>query len=285
MNQRTLRSLGLTILTLVTSLAITARADDPGLLSTARQGAPKTNRTPKNFLLLPLEPAQYQYDDGSAEYAISFGNGAENFEALWFNQFDVQPGADVIVSVSIAWGTPGNITPASVLNGEPITACIWSDPNGDGDPSDAVLLSSVEDTIQEANTDTFITYTFLTPVRVSGTSFFIGNLTGAFGRPQQSIESLDQNTLARKSWFAAMSSGAPVDLVHLGNNDSRGIIDDFSNPGNWLIRANAAGRGALELTSTVSMRGEFGILLPGIECRSGRPVREYSIIFTFNNNL
>jgi hypothetical protein len=46
----------------------------------------------------------------------------------------------------------------------------------------------------------------------------------------------------------------------------------------------------LELTSASSKLGEFEIDLPltgtpGVECRSGGPSRNYTMIFTFNNEL
>ena len=45
-------------------------------------------------------------DDGTMEDSVGFGNGAQNFESLWFNQFDVVPGQTMISTVSVAWGTP-----------------------------------------------------------------------------------------------------------------------------------------------------------------------------------
>ena len=84
--------------------------------------------------------AVYMIDDGSAEDAVGFGNGAQNFESLWFNQFDVVAGQTSITTVSVAWGTP--LFPDPSNNGTPVTIAIWSDPNGDGDPTDGVLLGS-----------------------------------------------------------------------------------------------------------------------------------------------
>jgi hypothetical protein len=39
-------------------------------------------------------------DDGSAELGVGFGSGAQNFDCLWFNQFDVIPGQTTIASVN-----------------------------------------------------------------------------------------------------------------------------------------------------------------------------------------
>ena len=75
----------------------------------------------------------------------------KNSMAIWFNQFDVIPGQTTITSIEIAWGSP--FLP-SQIDGLPIKVGIWSDPNNDGNPSDAVLLASFAGTIQHSATDT-----------------------------------------------------------------------------------------------------------------------------------
>src|SRR5436853_4226250 len=100
----------------------------------------------------------YMLDDGTAEDAVGFGNGVTNSQALWMNHFDVISGQTMISTISVAWGTPANPDPS--LNGMPVTIAVWSDPNGDGDPTDGLLLGSVAGTVQNAGTDTFVDYTF-----------------------------------------------------------------------------------------------------------------------------
>src|SRR5262249_39805186 len=207
---------------------------------------PKTTR-----LLRSLIPnAVYMIDDGTAEDSVGFGNGAQNFESLWFNQFDVIPGQTMISVVSVAWGTP--LFPDPSMNGTPITIGIWSDPNGDGDPSDAALLGQVSGTIQNAGTDTLVDYTLSPPVDVSAfTSFFVGDMTPMNNGPEVFEQGIDENNpLHRQSWGAAMSDGSPVDFENPGNNDFIGLIDDFGIPGNWLIRADTGGGGTPTPTPT-----------------------------------
>ena len=172
------------------------------------------------------------------ENSVGFGNGLQNFESLWFNQFDVIAGQTSISTVSVNWGTP--LFPDPSQNGTPVTIAVWSDPNGDGSPTDAALLGSVAGTIQNSGTDTFINYTFSPPVDVSAfSSFFVGDLTPMNNGPELFFQGIDQNSRAqRRSWIAAMSSGGPVDLNNPGNNDFLGLIDDFGIPGNWGIRAD-----------------------------------------------
>src|SRR5215472_9326212 len=222
----------------------------PRFLSAAQVRRPATR---VNRLLRSLLPnSVYMIDDGTAENGVGFGNGSQNFEALWFNQFEVFAGQTSITTVSVAWGTPFFPDPSN--NGTAVTIAIWSDPNGDGDPHDALLLGSVAGTIQMEGTDTFIDYTFNPPVDVSGfTSFFVGDMTPMNNGPEHFYQGLDETPPSQmRSWIAANSSGAPVDINVVGNNDTIGTIDSFGLPGNWLVRADTGTPASPTPTSTVS---------------------------------
>jgi len=233
-------------------------------------------------------------DDGTAEDAVGFGNGIQNFESVWANQFAVIPGQTTITSLDIAWGTPNFI---EFIDGTPVTIGIWSDPNGDGQPFDSVLLGQVSGTIQDAGTDTFVNYAFSPAVALpaGATSFFVGDLTPANSGPEHFFQGIDENsTFFRQSWVVANGDGSDVDINNLGNNDFIGIIDDFGIPGNWLIRANAGtGGGGLTFDSAFSEKdspgGPWDIDLPldgsGVEDRSGGPHIKFALYFVFNNNL
>ncbi len=247
MKYPTLQKVMLTSMALVASLALSAQAGTPSLSSAKKTkgsngGHPSTSarqagNSSWHRMLFPN--STYMIDDGTAEDAVGFGNGAQNFESIWFNQFDVIPGQTTITTVSVVWGTPVNSDPA--INGTPTTIGIWSDPNGDGNPSDAALLGQVSGTMQSQGTDTFVTYVFSPAVTLPGgaTSFFVGDLTPMNNGPQHFYQGIDQSsTLHRQSWVAAMSSGGSVDFNNPGNNDFIGLIDDFGLPGNWLIRAD-----------------------------------------------
>ena len=80
-----------------------------------------------------------------AEDASRFDNGAQNFESLWIIS-STSCWQAMITTVSVAWGTP--LFPDPSNNGTPVTIAIWSDPNGDGAPTDGLLLGSVAGTIQ-----------------------------------------------------------------------------------------------------------------------------------------
>ena len=202
-------------------------------------------------LLHPFLPnSVYMLDDGTAEDSVGFGNGSQNFESLWMNQFDVISGQTMITTVSVAWGTP--LFPDPSINGTAVTIAVWSDPNGDGNPSDGVLLGSVAGTIQNAGTDTFVNYTFSPPVDVSAfTSFFVGDMTPMNSGPEKFFQGLDETPPSHmQSWIAANSDGSPVDINNIGNNDTIGTIDSFGLPGNWLIRADTGAAGSPTPTPT-----------------------------------
>jgi hypothetical protein len=191
----------------------------------------------------PADGATYQYDDGVSEDAIGFGNGVSNIPSLWFNQFKTVAGGEAISSVSIAYGTSSDPQPG--LIGRKVAVCVWSDPNNDGNPSDAVLLRVVRGTITSEGSDTFVTVTFNHPVKIgpAGTSFFVGEETVKVQRTELYFEAIDTTNAKGKadskgkSWVAASTTGAKLNVKHPGLNDTVGTIDSFGLPGNWLIRA------------------------------------------------
>ena len=114
------------------------------------------------------------------------------------NSFPVTGGNNVITSISIAWGTPA--FPDPTLNGLPYTAVLWSDPNGDGSPTDAVVLAQAPGVISQAGTDTFIT-TVIPPTMVTTTNFFVGFLiTHTAGQFPAAFD--ESAPIPNRSWVA-----------------------------------------------------------------------------------
>ena len=181
----------------------------------------------------------YQFDDGSSEDAIAFGNGSSNVKSIWFDQFKTVAGGEAIKAVQIAWGTPADGSTKQEINGSYVVIGIWSDPNNDGDPSDAKLIGSVKAHMTQANKDKFITYTFDKPVYVgkAGTSFFAGDVTPAKSFAEIYFQGIDETNSAGHSWVAAQANGGKLNYHSIGANDTVGTIDSFGLPGNWLIRA------------------------------------------------
>src|SRR6476620_7444664 len=166
----------------------------------------------------------YMIDDGTAEDSIGLTAGGS---LVALNSFPVSGGNNVITSISIAWGTP--LFPDPTLNGLPYTAVLWSDPNGDGSPTDAVVLAQAPGVVSNAGTDTFITTT-IPPTMVTTANFFVGFLiTHAAGQFPAAFDETPP-TLPNRSWVDATSN--INDLSGAITIESAGLV------GNWLIRAD-----------------------------------------------
>ncbi|CAN5596878.1 PEP-CTERM sorting domain-containing protein [soil metagenome] len=174
----------------------------------------------------------YAIDDGSAERAIGIDPGEDT---LWFNTFPVQPGGEVIDSISVAFGRPG-ITQA--LNGLPILILLYEDADG-GDPWNAVLKQSLNALSANANTNTLNVYN-ITPTEIHGTllAAVIYRNTTSINR---FISSSDETapTLANRSYY-----GFTVDDMNQNDLSSipvsqRGTLESIV-AGNWLVRAHGS---------------------------------------------
>lgn len=106
----------------------------------------------------------YQIDDGIGSNAWTFTNG----DTTWANRFTVIPGGSIIDKVQIAFGFSG----VPDLSGQSVTVKLWSDPDSDGNPDDAVLLTSLAGTIANWGTGVFNEYDIIDTL-VSG-DFFVG---------------------------------------------------------------------------------------------------------------
>jgi len=166
----------------------------------------------------------YMIDDGTAEDSVGLTAGGS---LVALNSFPVSGGNNVITSISIAWGTP--LFPDPTLNGLPYTAVLWSDPNGDGSPTDAVVLAQAPGVISQQGTDTFIT-TAIPPTMVTTTNFFVGFLiTHVAGQFPAAFDETAP-TLPNRSWVDATAN--INDLSGAITIESAGLV------GNWLIRAD-----------------------------------------------
>ena len=184
------------------------------------------------LVILPTYSAnayQYAVDDGTGENAIGVGIGDQQYPFTWMNQFNTVAGAENIQSISVAWG--------AVPDGSPYTAAIWSDPNGDANPTDAVLLESIAVTVQNSNTDTF-NLIDIDDTLVSG-SFFVGFIADVL-IPLPYPARIDQTASLGRSWI-----GFPADYI---------IIDNFL-AGNWMVRANAVSAAPVPEPSTFILLG------------------------------
>jgi hypothetical protein len=192
---------------------------------------------------------QYFYDNGTGEANIGFGGTAASI--AWLNRYTVANNLSTINAIEIAFGVNGaNSNPVS-LDGTPVTVYLWSDPNGDGSPVDAVVLRSASGVVANSGTDTFNTFP-ITPFNVgpNGTNFFVGAIltetvtsTGAGTGVYPCRE--DTEHTQGKSWISGNANTTPVDPNNLNNSGTAvAVIDSFGLNGNWMIRADASAGGS-----------------------------------------
>ncbi len=207
--------------------------------------------TPKvNRLLRALLPSSvYMLDDGTSENSIGLTAGGE---IVCLNEFAVIPGSETITSINIAWGTPTFPDPS--LNGLPYTVAVWSDPNGDGSPTDAVLLTTASGVVADEGTDTFIDVA-ITPTTITTQNFFVGfGIDHVAGQFPSAFD--EDNPLPNRSWIAGSNTQGGADLEDLNNNDIPvATIESFGLFGNWMIRADAGAQVSPTPTATATATG------------------------------
>ena len=143
----------------------------------------------------------------------------------WFSEFRTQRDQVTLERLEIRR--------ADLPPGEPITVCIWRDPDGDGEPSDAVLAARLDTTVPADDLGVFE----LPPVLIedAGASFFAGAIVwdpnGAF-----EPAALDGENPRRRGWLVVDLDG-PVDPVDLTDGaEYVGLIDEWSlGPGVPLV--------------------------------------------------
>ena len=178
-----------------------------------------------------LVPAAYEYqvDDGSHEAWIGLRWGGY---MAWMNHFQVTNGQRKITDIEIAYGPMSSYWS--------VTVYLWSDPNQDGDPSDAQVIVAVPTYVANPDQNVLnvvdIPDTLLGP---DGTHFFVGAIIQHWGG--QSPGSVDMDSSAGESWVVGDTT-TPIDP----NNLSAAALPparidgpSIGMPGNFLIRARA----------------------------------------------
>ena len=189
------------------------------------------------FAALPAR-AQFTYsvDDG-----VGSGNSgfAQTSDMLWGNYFFAQPGANVITTISAAFGS---------VNGRPIEIHLFDDPDDDGNPANAIPITSATGVAQRPSVN-FIADYAITPTQVQG-GFFVAirMRTNAGEFPARR----DDTTPRGQSWIAAAPLATGLDLANLGSSPVYFNLNQNVPPSNWMVRATgipAPGTFALALAS------------------------------------
>lgn len=195
--------------------------------------------------LLASAPAQaqaYVLDDGTPEFTL-VASSASSASSGVLQAFQVPGGGvDAIESISAILAEYRYAeTPQPSIDGSPLEIAVWDDPNGDGDPSDAVLLGSFGGhVVRDSTRNHYVTYAFPSPIAVSG-AFFIGvalpTLPGG-----SAVCGLDSSQGFQFDSWRFSNAGGPVNLAQLDSNTfppSNAFI-----LGRFCLRANDGDYGA-----------------------------------------
>ncbi|MEB3293232.1 MAG: hypothetical protein VKJ24_08720 [Synechococcales bacterium] len=178
-----------------------------------------------------------------------FYEGSIVGDLMWLNRYQVEAGGEVIQAISLTFGSADPMWAGTTglsdwqTNPYPISLFLYSDPNQDGDPSDAQILTTTEGTI--ANPDTMTLNRFaITPTQLAvGSNFFLAALVRN-QRREKFPATLDRTTYTPgRSWYVLGDSTDTqpdqFDASTLTNNvlGPTALSDDFR--GNWVLRAEA----------------------------------------------
>ncbi len=179
----------------------------------------------------PVGSDNYVIDDGTGERNIGLNPGGA---IIWLNQFNVIAGQEVIDRVSVAYGVG--------VNGKQVSVMLYDDPNNDGNPNDAVLLTRADARAANAGTDVFNEIK-VTPTEVGGVgeSFFVGVVMQDTVFPAERPARQDSTSDAGRSWVAGDSVVCNGNIITLtANSLPPALIGAFGLAGNWMIRAHGA---------------------------------------------
>lgn len=172
----------------------------------------------------------YAIDDGTSERTLGIDSGED---LIWLNTFPIQPGGEIVTSISLAFGRPG-VTQA--LDGLSITVLLYEDLDG-GSPVNAVLRQSRSVQTANANTNIINEYT-ITPTEVHGTLIAAALFRNATGE-RKFIGATDQ-TLPEFLDRSYTGFAVGLDETNLASIPAAqfGTIESIGLTGNLIIRAH-----------------------------------------------
>jgi len=164
----------------------------------------------------------YLLDDGTMEAKIgaSISSGI-----IWLNQFGVEPGGEDAAAIEIAWG--------AATTGQLAKLAIWTDPDNDGDPSDAVLIQQINSVpVENPETNRFVR-TDIPRTRLGevGDVFYVGAYMPPLSAPYPAALDISPPAM-QMSWVAFGDN-----LENLEDNPYPPVlIDTYGSPGNFMLR-------------------------------------------------
>jgi hypothetical protein len=179
--------------------------------------------------------ATYQYDDGTSENSLGLTAGGD---MGWLHVFDTIPASNKIGQIEFTIGTP--TASNGPLLGATAKACVWKDPNNDGNPTDAMLIAGpVNHVVTSVDAGVFMTVT-TPPTTISG-KFFIGivitHIAGNFPA------SMDQSQASMgRAWVVGTNTPGAFNFANLGGNSIPPVeMDSINFPSVFLLRGEVGG--------------------------------------------
>ncbi len=181
----------------------------------------------------------YSIDSGSA--VSSLGDTAA-WSAAGLNHFTAVASGQIINSISVVFGNPAGGT--GLVGGEAFTVVLWSDPNSDGNPNDAVVLGSATGTITTFNSPSSAAQTTaITPVALAvGQSFFAGVVYNNYAANILPGGVAPSGTPG-ESWLAYNANTGPININSLSSSVALGTLGSLvplaaANSLVSMVRAN-----------------------------------------------
>ena len=169
-------------------------------------------------------------------YDIGFGIIAWRADVpymAWLNRFNVEENAGTLYGIEVQFG----IMPAGTV----VPVYVWSDPNGDGDPTDAQVLWSTEVIVEPMFERTFIPVPNI-EVGSNGSSFFVGFMAEPTLEDFPASLDIIGEPIPDRSW--GVGSTEPIDPNNLSNNAVEyGTVNNILFGNQWVIRAQLTGNG------------------------------------------
>ncbi len=168
---------------------------------------------------------QLGYDDGAPEL------GVRTFEPnmVWLNRFQAPAGASVVESVDVIF--------VFIPIGTEMGMYVWSDPDADGDPTDAQVLWSGSVVVQATNVVTRIPVPDVA-VGSAGAGFFIGFSAAVTEADFPAAMDISGQPAPGRSWLIGSESAIDPDDLSEGVIEFRPIERILGFDGNWSLRAN-----------------------------------------------
>ncbi len=166
------------------------------------------------------------WDDGTSTNSLGLTDGGE---LCWLTHFTVSQPA-LLTALKTCFGTPAYPGVSGVSAGQAVRFYVWSDPNGDGNPSAAVFLGEATGSVNGGSIDSDVFQSISISQGVNG-SFFVGVsvVTSSGGYPAPMDEDGPQYG---EAWLAFNT--VPFDPTSFGNLYN---MTDIGYPCNWLLRA------------------------------------------------